>query len=400
MRFTFTPPSPEDLTYLGITNWRDRRRIFGIRQADRLQHLYVIGQTGTGKSTLLENLIRQDVEAGHGLAFLDPHGDAISRLARDLPASRRQDLVYLNVPDPQSPIGFNPLEAVPLEQRALAASGIVEAFRNVWTTAWGARLEHILRNAILTLLDQPSSTIADLPRLFFEERFRKEAMTRITHPVVRQFWAQEFSGYASRNKAEALSPIQNKLGAFLAQPPLYKVLTRPRSGYTLRGLLDEGKVFLVNLAKGRIGGDGAALLGALIVSRLGLAGLSRADIPEETRRPFFVYLDEFHSFTTLSVATMLSELRKYGVGLILAHQYVSQVQPEVRDAILGNVGTMIAFRVGPVDARLLERQFGPEVNDLDLANLPNHNIYIRLMVQGRITPTFSADTLPPYRGKE
>jgi type IV secretory pathway TraG/TraD family ATPase VirD4 len=397
MSLLATPQAPKDLSYIGVTNWRDRRRIFGIAQSDRLQHLYVIGQTGTGKSTLLENLIKQDIEAGRGLAFLDPHGDSVSRLVRELPASRRPDLVYLDVPDIRSTVGFNPLEAVPVSQRALAASGIIEAFRNLWTTAWGARMEHILRNALLTLLDQPESTLDDLPRLFFEDRFREAAIRRITHPAVKAFWVREFAGYASRNKAEALSPIQNKLGAFLSQPPLYKVLTQARAGYRMRGLLDEGRIFLVNLAKGKIGGDGASLLGALIVSRLGLAGLSRADTPEDQRRPFFVYLDEFQSFTTISVASMLSELRKYRVGLNLAHQFMSQIPVEVRDAVLGNVGTMITFRLGPVDARLLVRQFGPEVGELDLANLPDHSVYVRLMVSGRISSTFSADTLPPYR---
>jgi len=383
------------LLILGRTNWRDRRRVFGIREVDRFQHVYAIGQTGTGKTTLLANLIWQDIMRGHGVAFLDPHGDTVEELVARLPKRRRADLVYLNVPDPSSAVGFNPLEAVPLEQRALAASGIVEAFKNVWGNTWGPRLEHILRNALLTLLDQPEATLADLSKLFTDDKFLKEALPRVTHPAVRDFWYTEFGRYPARYRIEALAPIQNKLGAFLSQPPLYRVLTRKNSGYTLRTLLDEGRVLLVNLAKGRIGGDGAALLGAMIVSRIGLAGLSRADQPEETRRPFWVYLDEFQSFTTLSVASMLSELRKYRLGMTLAHQYLDQMEPEVQSAVFGNVGTMLVFRVGPLDTRLLIRLFAPEFEELDLANLPNHQVVVRLTVQGEVARPFSAQTLRP-----
>lgn len=399
----FTPESQKPqpgLLILGRTNWRDRRRVFGIRETDRLQHVYVVGQTGTGKTTLLANLIWQDVVRGHGLAFLDPHGDAVGELVARFPEERRPDLVYLDVPDPNCPIGFNPLEAVPLDQRALAASGIVEAFKNVWGNTWGPRLEHILRNALLTLLDQPEATLADLNRLFTDDNFLKEALPRVTHPAVRSFWYTEFARYPARYRIESLAPIQNKLGAFLAQPPLYRVLTRKHAGYTLRTLLDGGRVFLVNLAKGRIGSDGAGLLGAMIVSRLGLAGLSRADVPEETRRPFWLHLDEFQSFTTLQVASMLSELRKYRVGMTLSHQYLDQLEPEVQAAIFGNVGTMLTFRVGPLDARLLIRLYAPEFEELDLANLPNRQVCVRLMVNGEVARPFSAETLAPLWRQE
>jgi len=390
-------PQPHSLTYLGRTNWRDRRRPFGIHAPDRLHHLYVIGQTGTGKSTLLSNLMFQDQHAGHGFAFLDPHGDTVSALAHTLFRQNGDLLIYLDATNSNSIIGFNPLEEVPLEQRALAASGVVEAFRSVWTQAWGPRLEHILRNAVLTLLDQPSATLADVSRLFFEKDFREAAITRVTHESVADFWEREFPGYAKRNQAEALSPLLNKLGALLALPPIHRVLTRPKSGYNLREVLDEGRIFLVNLAKGRIGADGAALLGSLIVSRIGLAGLSRADVPEHLRRHFFLYLDEFHSFTTTFLTTMLSELRKYGVGLVLAHQYVSQVPTEVRDAIFGNVGSVVSFRLGPLDSRIMANLLGPEITEFDLMNLPNHDIYVRLMVGGKLSSVFSAETFPSFR---
>lgn len=392
-------PDPTDILFLGRTNWRDRIRPFGMHPADRMAHLYVLGQTGTGKTTLLQNLIWQDLKRGHGLAFLDPHGDAVQDLVARFPAERRADLVYLDVTDPNLAIGFNPLESVPVEQRALAASGIIEAFRNVWDKTWGPRLEHILRNALLALLDQPEATLADIPRLFNDKEFREDALRRLTHPATKEFWLKEFAAYPYRYRIEALAPVQNKLGAFLAQPPLYRVLTRKRAGYNLRALLDRRGVLLVNLAKGKIGGDGASLLGSLIVSRLGLTGVARTDVPEQARMPFFVYLDEFHTFTTLSLAGMLSELRKYRVGLILSHQYVFQLEEEVKHAILGNVGTLLCFRIGPEDARILGAEFAPEFAELDLVNLPNRSCYVRLLVHGEPARPFSATTLEPlWRG--
>lgn len=389
-----TMPSNNPPLILGRTNWRDRQCLFGMRQKDRLQHLYIIGQTGTGKTTLLQNLIWQDLKCVRALAFIDPHGDAIQELMRHFPENRQSDLLQLDLTDRESRLGFNPLAKVPVEQRALAASGIVEAFRNIWQgVAWGARLEHILRNALLTLLDQPSATLADLPSLFTSKSYREKAIVHLTHPATEQFW-QEFAKYPPRYRSEAIAPVQNKLGAFLSQAPLYRVLARSEDDLELRKLLDEGKVLLVNLAKGVIGADGASLLGSLLVSSIALAGLSRADTPESLRSPFYLYLDEFQSFSTRAFADMLSELRKYGIGLVLAHQYVAQLDPEVRSAVLGNVGSMVAFRIGPEDARTLARQFGPEFDALDLVRLPNHDCYLRLLVKGQSTLPFSATTLP------
>jgi hypothetical protein len=339
----------------------------------------------------------QDLAASRGLAFLDPHGDTVEVLAREGDEWLGDGLVYLNAPDAECPVAFNPLEAVPEDQRPLAASGIIDAFRNVWGQWWGPRLEHFFRNGLLTLLDQPHATLGDLPRLYLDDRFRKEAIRRVRHPAVRDFWALEYAHYTIRQRTEALSPLLNKLGAFLSQPPLYRILVSDKPSLDCRKVMDEGQVLLVNLAKGRIGSDGCSLLGALLVSRLGLAALSRADVPEATRRPFFVYLDEFQSFTTLSVAGMLSELRKYRVGLILAHQYMDQLAPEIRDAVLGNAGTIVCFRVGPGDVAVLGRYFSPELEPLDLMNLPNYNAYVRLMVDGQVTRPFSAQTLMPGR---
>ena len=386
-------PQNENLA-VARTNFRDIRKMVRLGEGDRFLHLYTVGQTGTGKSTLLESLIRQDMEACRGLAFLDPHGDSVARLAAAVPDDKRSNLVYLDIPHAVDSFAFNPLEGVPPDQRPLAASGIIESFKNVWGRWWGPRLEHFLRNALLALLDQPRATIADIPRLFNDQTYRKEALTRVTHPAVLAFWIQEYAHYPIRYRAEALSPLMNKLGAFLSQPALYRVLTSDAPRLDARELMDSGKVLLVNLAKGKLGSDVCSLLGALIVSRIGLAGLARADTPEADRRPFFLYLDEFQNFTTLSVATMLSELRKYRVGLILAHQYLAQVEEETREAILGNVGTMIAFRLGPSDATHLRKYFAPEFDELDLMRLPNYKIYVRLMMNGQLSRPFSAETLP------
>jgi hypothetical protein len=381
------------ITFIGCTDFRNEQKPFGIRQADRRAHMYIIGKTGTGKSTLLATMIRQDMEAGHGLALLDPHGDLVERVLAWVPENRKEDLIYFNVPDASRPLGFNPLERVPPLKRSLAASGLLEVFKMIWADSWGPRLEHILRNALLALVEQPQATLADVLRLLNDPPFRKLAAGRVASPQVRNFWLREFERYPANFRAEAIAPIQNKVGAFLADPLLNRILTQPRISFDLRQVIDRGKVLLVNLAKGKIGGDTAALLGALLVARVGLAAVSRADLPGEERRDFFLYLDEFQSFTTLSLANMLSELRKYRVGMILAHQYLSQLHLQIRDAILGNAGTIICFRVGLADAEILEKEFRPEFAALDLISLPNYHIYLRLMVDGTVSKPFSAKTL-------
>jgi Type IV secretion-system coupling protein DNA-binding domain len=383
------------ITLLGRTNFRNQQKAFGIRQADRRAHMYIIGKTGTGKSTLLETMIRQDIEAGHGAALIDPHGDLAERVLARFPDKRKADLLYFNVPDASRPLAFNPLESVPPAKRALAAAGMLEVFKKIWAESWGPRLEHILRNALLTLLDQPEATLADILRLMDDVGSRRIAVSRVRNAHVRNFWLREYENYPARFRAEAIAPIQNKVGAFLADPILSAILNQPKSSFDLRRVMDERRVLLVNLAKGKIGEDTAALLGALLVSRLGLAGLSRADVAEPSRKDFYVYLDEFHSFTTLSLATMMSELRKYRVNLILAHQYLSQLDEHVRDAILGNAGTIISFRLGLADAEILSKEFWPEFSTEDLIRLPNHNAYMKLMVSGAVTKPFSAETLGP-----
>jgi len=386
----FMNQADDQVTYFGLTQNRRRDARFGIKQRDRLAHMYIIGKTGTGKSTLLEIMARQDIEAGRGIALLDPHGDLVERLVASVPAERRQDLVYFNVPDSQQALGFNPLDSVAPEKRAVTASGLLEVFKKIWSDYWGPRMEHILRNTLLALLDQPEATLPDILRLFHDRAFRTQAITRISNPQVRQFWEQEYASYPPRMRAEAVSPIQNKVGAFLANPIMHQIVGHPRSSFDLRQVMDEGKILLVNLSKGKIGEDSSALLGALLVAHVGLAALGRTDAPADQRRPFFLYLDEFYIFSTLQLATMLSELRKYGLGMILAHQYLSQLEKEVRDAILGNVATIISFRLGLPDAELIGKEFHPAFSAVDLVGLPNYHVYLKLMVDGVVSKPFGA----------
>src|SRR5262245_446371 len=368
------------IRYFARSNFRNEEKPFGIKKPDRRAHMYVIGKTGTGKSTLLEMLIRQDIENGEGLALLDPHGDLVEKVLGAVPEQRKHDLIYFNVPDRGSLLGFNPLERVAPEKRSLAAAGLLDAFKKIWSDSWGPRLEHILRNAFLALLDQPEATLADVLRLLDDQAFRREICNRVYNSQVRDFWLREYENYPLRLRAEAIAPIQNKVGAFLTDPLLNRILTQKRSAFDKRRIMDDGKILLVNLAKGKIGADASALLGALLVTKIGLAGLSRAEIPEESRRDFYLYLDEFQNFATLSLANMLSELRKYRTSIILSHQFQGQLDPQVRDAILGNIGTIISFRLGLTDAETLAAEFYPFFSARDLINLPNSHIYLKLMI--------------------
>ena len=385
----------QSISFFARTNGRGTPKPFGIRQADRFSHVYVIGKTGTGKSTLLHTLAQQDVAAGRGLCLIDPHGDLAERVASDAPRFGRTDVTYWDVPDPSCLYGYNPLRHVRAEKIPLAVSGILDAFKKLWDDAWGVRMEHILRNALYALLETPDAILSDILRLFSDEKYRKQVASRITNEPVRAFWLKEFPQYSLRYRADGIAPIQNKVGAFLADPMLNRILTKPQTDLHLRQIMDAGGVLVVNLAKGKIGEDSANLLGSLLVSTIGLAAFSRAEVEQSGRRPFYVYLDEFQSFTTLSIANMTSELRKYGIGLTLAHQHLHQLEPDVRHAILGNAGTIIAFRIGPEDATFLAREFAPVFGMEDLLSLPNYHIYLKLMIDGMPSKPFSATTLEP-----
>lgn len=382
--------SADDITYFAITNHREPYRKFGIRQADLRSHMYVIGKTGTGKSTLLKAMVTQDIRAGRGLALLDPHGDLVEEVLRLVPQERLADVLYLDTP--AANWTFNPLSGVERGQEPLAAAELIEAFKKIWHEDWGPRLEHLLRNVLLTLFEVPGATLADANRLFNDKDYRAEAARTVTNAAVREFWVKEFTGYSLAFRAVIVAPLQNKLGALLTDPRMNAIITAETTSFDLQAVMNQGKVLVVNLSRGKIGEGPAQVLGALLAARIGLSGLARADRVEDERRDFHVYLDEFQMFATLSLASMLAELRKYRVSLILAHQYLAQLDPQVQAAVLGNVGTMVSFRVSAIDAAVLAKEldtFEPQ----DLVHLPNHDICLRLMIDGEVSRAFSATTL-------
>lgn len=381
--------SSDHITPLGL-GYRHYGDIpFGIRLADRLMHLYVIGQTGTGKSTLLGNLALHDARAGIGFCLIDPHGD----LAADISDRLTVPHLYWNVADPKSPFGYNPLTRVSASYRPLIASGLIESLKKQWVDAWGARMEHLLRYAILALLEQPSADIRDIVRLYVEKDFRRQVISRVTDAQVLAFWTQEFPNMNYQTAADGVAPIANKLGAFLANPVVRTAICEPEVPLRFRRIMDEGDILIVNLAKGRLGIDTANVLGGLLVSSLMNAGFSRHDLPQGERRPFMVHVDEFHSFTTAAFAGMLSETRKYGLGLTLAHQHIVQTEREVFEAVLGNVGSQMVFRLGAMDAPIFAQQLGM-VDITDLVSQPNYRAFVQLMVEGQKNRAFSATTRP------
>lgn len=383
-----------DVSYFGETTHRQKFVPFGIKQPDRLSHIYLIGKTGVGKSTLLETLARGDLAAGRGFALIDPHGD-LAEAMRDTASASGREFIYLDAAQPDQPFGYNPLRRVRADKVPLAVSGLIDALKKLWPDAWGVRMEHVLRNSLYALIERDGSTLPDILRLYADKPFRQGVVRGIRNEVVREFWRAEFAKYSDRWRAETLAPIQNKLGALLTDPRLYRALVEPPEPISFRKLMDGGGVLLVNLAKGRLGEDSANVLGSLLVATIGLAALSRAEAPPEDRRPFFLYVDEFQTFTTLAFATMMAELRKYGVGLALAHQYVHQLDEDVRHAVLANAATIVTFRLGPEDAPLIGREMQPVADTLDLLNLPNHHFYVKLMIDGAPSRPFSAATLAP-----
>lgn len=391
-----TPPT---ITSIGYTNFHNKLQKFGIKQEDRRRHMYVIGKTGMGKSQLLENMAIQDIQEGKGLAVVDPHGDMIERIINFVPQSRINDVVYFNPSDLDFPIAFNVLEKVAPEQRHLVASGLIGVFKKIWADSWGPRLEYVLHNAISALLEYPGSTLLGIMRMLTDKGFRKRVVSKIQDPVVKAFWIEEYSKYPDRFQAEAIAPIQNKVGRFLTSALMRNIVGQVTSTINVRQIMDERKIFLMNLSKGRVGEDTSALLGALLITKMQLAAMSRVDIPETEREDFYLYVDEFQNFATESFAGILSEARKYRLNLILAHQYIAQLvndnNSKVRDAVFGNVGTLITFRVGATDAEFMEPEFAPVLTMEDLVNLPKYHVYIKLMIDGVTSNAFSANTMPP-----
>ena len=388
-----------EVTYFAKTNFRNQMTKFGIRTDDRRRHVYVIGKTGMGKTVLLENLMLSDIYAGHGCCYVDPHGDTAERLIDYIPSWRLNDVVYFNPADMDYPVGFNILEAVDERHKHLVASGMMGVFQKIWENMWSSRMEYILNNTILALLDNPGQTLLGINRLLSDADFRKRIVGNVKDPVVKQFWLVEFASYNEKYAQEAVAPIQNKIGQFLSATIIRNIVAQVKSTINVRELMDEQKILIINLSKGRIGEDNSRLLGGLLITKMQLAAMERVDIPETERRDFYLYVDEFQNFAVESFASILSEARKYRLCLTMAHQYIAQLTEEVRDAVFGNVGTIITFRVGSPDAAFMETEFMPRFTPEDIINLPKYNIYLKLLIDGVTSQPFSAITLPPISQK-
>ena len=390
--------SDAEISAFGVTNFRGVGHQFGMLRYDRSRHVYIIGQTGAGKSGLLELFALSDIFQNQGYAIIDPHGDFAINNMKFIPGSRLQDVVYFNPADTAYPLGFNPLEVMNPNQKTNISSEVIGVLKRMFGDSWGPRLEYILRYTILALLDRPETTMLDITRMLTDKKFRKETLGYCTDTVVQQFWNVEFASWNDKFATEAVAPVLNKVGAFTANPIIRNIIGQPRSTFNIRQIMDEGKILIVNLSKGLIGEDNAAILGSFLVTKIQLAAMSRSDIPDvRDRRPFYLYVDEFQNFATDSFATILSEARKYGLNLTVANQYISQMADTVRDAVFGNVGTVICFRVSADDAPILSKQFEPNFEAADLLQMHNRNFVINMVIGGEKTPAFSARTLelPP-----
>lgn len=390
---------PEKVTYFAQTDSRGAATPFGIKRKDRARHMYVIGKTGMGKSTLLENMAIQDIRNGEGIAFIDPHGSTAERLLEYVPEHRVKDVLYFAPFDMEYPVAFNVMEDVGYDKRHLVVSGLLSAFRKIWVDAWSARMEYILQNTLLALLEYPGATLLDVNRMLVNKTFRAKVVDNVKDPVVKAFWVEEFATYTDRYTQEATPAIQNKIGQFTSNPLIRNIIGQAKSSFDLRQMMDDKKIIIMNLSKGRVGEVNATLLGSMLVTKIYLAAMSRADVSQAVLKGlpnFYFYVDEFQSFANQSFADILSEARKYKLNLIIAHQYVEQMEEEVRDAVFGNVGTTVVFRVGPFDAEVLETIFMPKFTKEDLVNLGFAQIYLTLMIDGVGSPPFSATTLPPF----
>ncbi len=388
-----------EINFFAKTNFRNKEVVFGVKEDDRRRHMYVIGKTGMGKSNMLENMAIQDIRNGKGVCVVDPHGEFAEKMVRAIPAARINDLVYFNPSDKEFPVAFNILESVDEDKKTLVASGMMGVFKKIWPDVWSPRMEYILNNTILALLDYPGSTMLGVNRMMSDKDFRKRVYPKIKDPVVKSFWINEFDQWDDKFRKEAVAAIQNKVGQFLSSFVIRHIVGQPKSTIDMREIMDNGKILIVNLSKGRIGEDAMRLLGGMVVTKIQLAAMGRVDIPEEERRDFYLYVDEFQNFATEAFANILSEARKYRLSLILAHQYINQLifdgNTTVRDAIFGNVGTIVSFRVGAEDAEALEKEFDPVFLMNDIVNLSKYRIYLKLMIDGIAGDAFSATTLPP-----
>ncbi len=389
---------PNRITYIGETDYRNKRVKFGIKAKDRLRHVYAIGKTGTGKSTLLENMAVQDIQNGEGFAFIDPHGKSADLLLDYIPENRINDVLYFAPFDLNNPVAFNVMEDVGPDKRHLVLAGLMSAFKKIWVDAWSARMEYILNNTILALLEYPDSTLLSVNRMLVDKDFRNKVVAHVTDPGVKAFWEGEFAKYTDKFAAEATPAIQNKVGQFTGNPVIRNLIGQPKSTFNFREMMDQKKIVIINLSKGQVGEDNANLLGSMIITKIYLAAMSRADLrePELNKLPnFYLYVDEFQSFANESFADILSEARKYKLNLTIAHQYIEQMSDEVRAAVFGNVGTLVTYRVGAIDAEYLEKEFAPAFTAEDLVGLGAYKMYLKLMIDGMASAPFSAGGLPP-----
>lgn len=391
--------SPQDqINFFAKTNFRNQQVPFGIKPDDRRRHMYVIGKTGMGKTTMMENMVIQDIRNGNGVCFIDPHGDSTRKILDFIPPHRVNDVVYFDPSDLDHPIAFNILESVESRYKHLVASGLMGVFTKIWASMWSSRMEYILNNTILALLDSPGNTMLGIVRMYVDKKYRKRIVDNIKDPMVKAFWVEEFANYAEKYRTEAVAPIQNKVGQFLSSAVIRNIVGQPKSTIDLRDIMDNRKILLLDLSKGKVGEDNSSLLGAMIVTKLQLAALSRVDVPENERKDFYLYVDEFQNFVTDSFATILSEARKYRLNLTVGHQYIGQLTPDnnpkVRDAVFGNVGSMVVFRVGAADAEFLETEFDPIFTPTDIVNLPKYHIILKLMINGVASDPFTAVTMP------
>jgi len=382
------------INYFARTNFREKGVKFGIYLKDRLNHFYIIGRTGTGKTTLLQTKIRQDFLQNRGFCLIDIHGDLVSNVISTTPYKRFRDVICLDVSNPKLELGYNPLKKVSYEKRALITSNILEVFQRLWgMQGYGVKMAHILRNVLLTLLDQPSANFTDIIRILQDPNYRNNCIPNIVNPEVKTFWQNEFKNYGKTD----LIPIYNKLGGILSYPSVKRILVENKKQISLRHIMDNKKVLLVNLSKGAIGTEASYILGSLLLTSLSASAFSRIDTQENKRPYFFIYLDEFQNYTNLTLVEMMSELRKFRVGIIMAHQYISQLDPKIRDAVLNNVGTIVTFRLGQSDAKFMEKEFYPIFETADFVNLANYDIYLKLMIDGKPSVAFSATTILPYQ---
>ncbi len=389
-----TPFNYNPICYFAKTNFRKSENKFGIFLKDRLHHFYILGRTGTGKTTLLRTKIKQDIIQKRGVCLIDVHGDLVLKVLKDIPKERQGDIIYLDATNPNLKLGYNPLRKVSYEKRSLITSNILEVFQRLWgTQSFGVKMSHILRNVLLCLLDQPQASFTDIIRILNDSEFRNQCIPNIINQEVKTFFEKEFKTYGKVD----LIPIYNKLGGILSYPSVKRILVENKRQISLRYIMDNQKIFLVNLSKGAIGSEASYILGSLLLTSLSASAFSRIDTAEEKRPYFFIYLDEFQNYTNLTLVEMMSELRKFRVGIIMAHQYISQLDPKIRDAVLNNVGSIVCFRLGQADAKFMEREFYPIFEASDFVNLANYNIYLKLMIYGSPSKAFSATTVLPYR---